>query len=190
MSIGEPESRLDAWERREQPFIAVLPYVMLIISVILTVIIKGDGGVAAMLPDLGLAALTAAWMLWFFTLHPAWRERRLLMAAFFAGLIALTAVLVVHDPWFGFFSFTVYFYAFWLPAGWQRVLGVCAVALITAAIAIYIVIICINITIAGTLIWIGSEQNDRRKRAVAELRRPTASSRQRCWRTRGCTSSC
>ena len=50
-----------------------LPYVLLAVLVLVTVIAKhGARGVPAI--DLALCALAAAWMLWMFTLHPAWRD--------------------------------------------------------------------------------------------------------------------
>ncbi|HET9972613.1 MAG TPA: hypothetical protein VFQ68_30555 [Streptosporangiaceae bacterium] len=51
-----------------------------------------------MRPALGLAALAGAWLPWFYTLHPRRRERPLLMAVFFTGLVVLMAVLVMRDP--------------------------------------------------------------------------------------------
>ena len=180
-----PSDRLDWWERREQPVLAVFPYVMLAISTLATVIIKFSGGLVPLLPDLGLCVATAAWMAWFFPLHPGWRDRPRIMAVFFPGLVVLMAILVIRDPWFGFFTFTGYFFVFWLPGRRWRVLGVCAVASITGTsqngglpwtgggpVFFWIAIMLVNITVAGTLTWFGwvsSEQNDRRKQVVADL---------------------
>jgi signal transduction histidine kinase len=181
----EPPSRLERWERREQPVLAALPYVMLAFATLATVVIKFSGGLAAMLPDLGLSAFTAVWMAWFFPLHPGWRERPRVMGVFFVGLLVLMATLVIRDPWFGFFTFTGYFFVFWLATGRVRLLGVLAVATITGTsqngglpkhagmpVVFWIAIVLINMTIAGTLTWFGwvsSEQNDRRKQALTDL---------------------
>ncbi len=47
-------------------------------------------------------------MLWFVTLHRRWRDRRRLMVVFFAGLVVISAVLVLNNPVYGFFSWTGY----------------------------------------------------------------------------------
>ncbi|MEP7026901.1 MAG: sensor histidine kinase, partial [Actinomycetota bacterium] len=162
-----------------------LPFVMLAVATIATIVIKFSGGFVAMLPDLALAAATGAWMAWFFPLHPAWRDRPRLMGIFFTVLVILMATLVIRDPWFGFYTFTGYFFAFWLPAGRLRVAGVCAVAAVTGTsqngglpqhggwpVVFWIAIVLINVSVAGTLTWFGwvsSEQNDRRKQALADL---------------------
>ena len=70
-------------------------------------------------------------MLFGFTLHPAWRDRPRWMAVFFPVLVVLMAVLVVRAPIFGFFTFTGYFFTYWLPLGKWRILGVMAVAVLT-----------------------------------------------------------
>jgi signal transduction histidine kinase len=184
-SSSGPADRLDWWERREQPVISALPFVMLTVSTLATVIIEFSSGLVAMLPDLGLSVATAAWLAWFFPLHPGWRDRPKVMAVFFPVLVALMAALVIRDPWFGFFTFTGYFFVFYLPERRWRILGVVAVAAITGTsqngglpwtgggmVFFWIAIMLVNITVAGTLTWFGwvsSEQNDRRKQAVADL---------------------
>src|SRR5216684_5175789 len=183
MNMPESDSRLEAWERWERPAIAALPYVMLTITTGIGLIIY-TGSEGALLIDLGLVGL-AAGLLVTFTLWRAVRERPTFMAVFFTALVIVMAFLVIRTPWFGFFTFTGYFYAYYLPLGWQRLLGVAAVALVTgtsqngglprhtlAAIAIWVVIVCINLLVAEGLTWFGwvsSEQNDRRKRLVIEL---------------------
>src|ERR1700722_5055209 len=87
-------ARLDLWERREAPVIAALPYVMLVVTS--AVAIPIDPRPRAMAVYLGAAGLTAAWMLFGFTLHPAWRERPGWMAVFFTVLVLLGAVLVIQ----------------------------------------------------------------------------------------------
>ncbi len=186
MSTPGLPGHLESWERLEQPAFAVLPYVMLVIVASMTVIIKWGEPTGGMLIDLGLAAATALWMLWAFTLHPAWRERPRWIVTFFAVLAILMALLVLRAPWYGFFTFTGYFFAFYLPGSKARVAGVACIAMITAtsqngglpkewtfgATALYVVIICINVGIASALTWFGwvsAQQNDQRKLMVEEL---------------------
>ena len=165
---------------------AALPYVMLVIVASMTVVLKWGESAGDLLIDLGLAAAAGAWMLWNFTLHPAWRQRPRRMVVFFIVLAILMALLVLRAPWYGFFTFTGYLYAFYLPAGRLRAAGVVLIALITAtsqngglpkhwtagAVSIYLVIICINVGVAGALTWFGwvsAQQNDQRKQMVEEL---------------------
>jgi signal transduction histidine kinase len=186
MSIPRQPAQLEAWERWEQPAFAVLPYVMLVIVASMTVVVKWGESTGDLLIDLGLAAAAGLWMLWGFTLHPAWRHRPRRMAVFFIVLAILMALLVLRAPWYGFFTFTGYFFAFYLPGSRARLAGVAVIALITAtsqngglpkhwtagAIAIYLVIICINVGVAGALTWFGwvsAQQNDQRKQMVEEL---------------------
>jgi signal transduction histidine kinase len=183
MSMPESDSRLEAWERWERPAIAALPYLMLTITTIVGLIIyTGSDGV--LLIDLGLVGL-AAGLLVTFTLWRAVREKPAFMAVFFTAMIMVMALLVIRSPWFGFFTFTGYFYAYYIPVGKWRLVAVAAVALVTgtsqngglprhtlAAIAVWVVIVCINLLIAEAFTWFGwvsSEQNDRRKRLVTEL---------------------
>ncbi len=177
-------ARLDLWERLEQPALAVLPYIMLVVSVVATVFIEHGAG-RSLLIDLALSALAAVWMLWLFTLHPAWRERPRVMAVFFVVLLVIAAVLVIRAPWYGFFAYTMYFFAFWLPAGKWRLVAVLSVAWVAAtsqdgglpephasAVAGYVVLIAVNMFLVSGLTWfalVGAEQNERRKVAVADL---------------------
>src|SRR3569833_3172503 len=97
----------------------VMPYVLLAALTGATVVVRRSSG-DPLVVDLVLCALTGAWMLWMFTLHPAWRERPRVMGLFLAVLIALMAILVIRDPWFGMFTPAGYIYAFRLlswPAG-------------------------------------------------------------------------
>jgi signal transduction histidine kinase len=186
MRIRRPSAQLELWERWEQPAMAALPYVMLVIVASMTVAIKWGESTGDLLIDLGLAAAAGAWMLWNFTLHPAWRRRPRRMVVFFVVLAILMALLVLRAPWYGFFTFTGYLYAFYLPTGRARAAGVALIALITATsqngglpkhwtagpVVIYLVIICINVVVAGALTWFGwvsAQQNDQRKQMVEEL---------------------
>ncbi|MEY9845858.1 sensor histidine kinase [Streptacidiphilus sp. MAP5-3] len=110
----------------------VVPYLLLGLLVLVTVAEKaGSPTQRGSLPvDLLLCGAAAAWMLWVFTLHPAWRERPHLMAGFFVVLIAITAALVVRDPWFGFFTPAGYIYAFRLLRWPVQLVGVGAVAVV------------------------------------------------------------
>ncbi|QKG19175.1 sensor histidine kinase [Actinomadura verrucosospora] len=184
MAGPTPLTRLDTREQRRMPIVTVVPYVLLAVLTVFTAILKSsDAG--SLLVDLGLCALAGAWMLWMFTLHPAWRERSTEMAVFFVGLLMITAVLVARDSWFGFFTPAAYIYAFSLLRWPWRLLGVAAVAVVAGTAqasgvdkstplgwAIVTAILAVNVLImsAATWVgWVGDKQNDQRIQALADL---------------------
>ena len=70
MSRSVPHIWLEARESRRRQVVSVLPYALLAILVVVTVIIK-HSAVGSLLIDLALCTLASVWMLWMFTLHPA-----------------------------------------------------------------------------------------------------------------------
>jgi signal transduction histidine kinase len=160
-----PDSPLDtmpAWRRRT---LITLPYVLLAFLVIVTASIKHSAW-GSLRIDLALCGLAAVWILGMFTLRPAWRQRPRIMAVFVAGLIAVLAVLVVRDPWFGFFTPAAYVYTFALIRWPWRLAGVTAVAIVAATaqtsgadkttaggLAIYFAAIVINVVPMCGLAW-------------------------------------
>lgn len=124
-----PESRRSLW-------LTVVPYVLLGVLTVVTVIVRWSAG-AALYVDLGLCGFAAAWMLWMFTLHPAWRDRTPLMVVFLVVLFAVMTVLVVRDPWFGVFAPVGYFYVFrLLPWPWL-LLGAAGVGIVAGTAQAY-----------------------------------------------------
>jgi signal transduction histidine kinase len=196
MTTPEPESLtpqperqhsalpLEPWDSRQSWLVSLLPYCMLGVSVLLTLFVTTDSPQTTRFL-LVVAAVTAGWMLWMFTLHPTWRDRPAVMAVFFVGLVALMVMLVIRGPWFGFFTFTGYFYARFLARNSWRIAGLVAVAVVTgtaqnggipkataAAIATYIIILLVNIGVAGALTWFAWMSNDqsvKRAQGLAEL---------------------
>jgi signal transduction histidine kinase len=180
-----PLTRLDEVGRRLLPLIKFGPYVLLGILVIFTAVAKRGSG-ASLVIDLALCALAAAWMLWMFTLHPAWRVRPRVMAVFFTVFIVIMAVLVARDPWFGFFTPAGYVYAFTiLPWPW-RLPGVAAVAAVAAiaqtggmhrasvfGVIVLAAVLAINaVPMCGLawMDWTSDKHADEREDALAEVR--------------------
>lgn len=128
MSTPDSPVRKGGHDERLLPLVTVVPYALLAVLVIVTVIIKwGAGG--SLLIDLALCAAVALWILCMFSLRRDRWERAGSMGVFFAGLAVLIGVLVIRDPWFGLFTPASYFYAFGiLPWPW-RLPGIAAVAL-------------------------------------------------------------
>lgn len=181
---AQPDTTLDLWDRHEEQVLDLLPYVLLAMSTV-GAIATDIGTASKVLVDGGVAAATALWMLWMFTLHPAWRERRARMAVFFAVLMALTAILVINDPIFGFFSWTGYIWTVRVLRGDWRFAGVAATALVTGTsqhgglpsgsagswIA-WVAIVLVNFGLASGFTWLGwtrEEEREVRRQAIEEL---------------------
>ena len=184
MSHPMPLTRLDEVGRRLLPLIKYGPYVLLGGLVVFTVAGGWASGTSLAI-DLALCGLAGAWMLWMFTLHPAWRVRPRVMAVFFIGFTVIMAVLVIRDPWFGFLTPAGYLYAFTvLPWPW-RLPGVAAVAAVAAlaqtggvhrvtpfGVIIYVAVLAINVVpICGLawMDWTGDMHAEQREQTLAEL---------------------
>jgi signal transduction histidine kinase len=184
VSIPRTLSRLEVWERREAPAFRILPLALLAVCTVLSVVILGWGPRAAL--DVGLSVAAAVWTVALVIVRPGWvDERPRLMAVFFVVLIALMAALVLSSGWYGFYSWTGYFYAYRCLRGRWRFAGMAAVAVVTAtaqaggvpgaeaaAVLIYAIVVLINLAAVAVVTlfsWIGDEQRRRSEQAVAEL---------------------
>lgn len=105
MTSPTERSLLEAW-RQGWPFPgAIAPFAVLVVAAT-SALSKQWGSVPV---NLTLCAVAAVWML--IPLHPALHKRIPVMAVFLAGLLAITAVLISRDPWFGFFVVAGYGYS-------------------------------------------------------------------------------
>jgi signal transduction histidine kinase len=109
--------------------LTVAPYVLLACLTAVTILIKRDQP-GSLVVDLVLCSLVGLWTLGMFTLRPARRTDPRAMGVFITGFLVLLAVLVVRDPWFGFFTPAGYFYTFILLPWPVELAGVGAVAVI------------------------------------------------------------
>jgi signal transduction histidine kinase len=181
--VLESTEQLDVWERRLDALARAIPYVALLLSTVLYVVTPGDSA-QVKLVNLAIAGVAAGWMLWWFTLHPAWRGRPAAMAVFFVGLLVCYAVLALRNPLFGFFAFAGYIYALEvLPGRWKFAgVAVNAVPAATslsggiprdaAAVGIFLVVVTITVGLSCVLVFLGhvtSEQSRRRKEMVRQL---------------------
>lgn len=179
MSSPTERSLLEAW-RHGWPFPGtIVAYAMLGVLAI-SAASPQWGSVPV---NLALCAVAAVWML--IPLHPALRKRARVMAVFIAGLIAITAILVVRDPWFGFFVVAGYGYSIRLmPWPWSLpCIGAFCVLAATAqtwsvnkatpaGLAAYLAVIALNTLAVCGIAWFlhGIEKaHDQRKRALDEL---------------------
>ncbi|MFC6093578.1 sensor histidine kinase [Saccharothrix lopnurensis] len=187
---AELREEFDRWERRESAILKALPYPLLVISLLFT-LLQPLWAAQAHLPSvLGLSTVLTAWVLWFHTLHPESHGNRPLMGLYYAGLVALTACLVLLTPWFGFFAFIGYVHAFQHLRGRWRYVGV-AVTSAVAAIS-YVggaagitadewwkwpavsTITAVLATAAFHADVMSDRRNHRQKRALVELHRTNA----------------
>jgi len=195
MSETKPMSRreewLEFWERREAPFLRVLPYVLLLLCTAFDVATRHGFG-AGMRVDLALVAAAGLVMTAMDRIdrRVSWTEPQAAVGpvtgtAVFAVLLGLSAALVIRQPLYGFYTWTGYFWAWRLFTGRGRLIGVVLVAAVTAisqtgagpynsvyAIGGLVVVYLINASVASALTWfgwIGNEQQQRRAREVSAL---------------------
>jgi signal transduction histidine kinase len=143
----------------------VLPYGMLTFCVLVSYSLRTSAP-GVLLAGLIISVLTAAWMLWMFTLHPAWRRRPRTMAVFITVLIVLGALLILDNTLFGLFTFTIYFFVIRFLRWPWRLPGAAAVGLLAATsqaygvdkstvggAAIYLIIVVVNVAVALAYTW-------------------------------------
>ncbi|WP_193105381.1 sensor histidine kinase [Brachybacterium sp. FME24] len=133
MSIeAELGEELDRWERREHAVIMALPFLLLAVSTLITLLQAVREAPVHVPAVLGLTVATAIWVFWFITLHPRWHRSGPLMGLYYAGLMALAAGLVVLAPWYGIFAFVGYVHAFVVLTGRWRYVGLVTTSMIMA----------------------------------------------------------
>jgi signal transduction histidine kinase len=183
-STMPPQAGPATLDERDHPVLDVLPYGMLVFCVLLSFSFD-EPGPHARLAGLILSGLSAAWILWMYTLHPAWRRRPRVMAVFITVLLVLGALLIVDNTLFGIYTFTIYFFVLrYLVWPW-RLLGAAAVGLLAATsqaygvnkdtlagVVIYLVIVAVNVTIFVGYTWsrwTTTMLDERRRQALEEL---------------------
>jgi signal transduction histidine kinase len=117
---------LDTWRRGASARTTIAQFVIL---AALTPSALG-GHFGSVRTNLLLCLVAAVWSL--AALHPALRRCAPVMAVFVAGVVAISFVLVIRDPWFGFYAYAGYSYSIvLLPWPWQ-LSGVAATAIVAA----------------------------------------------------------
>ena len=179
-----PQAGPAALDERYHKVLDVLPYGALAFCVLLSFSFD-EPGPHALLAGLILSALSAAWIGWMYTLHPAWRRRPRVMVVFVVVLTVLGALLIVDDTLFGIYTFTIYFFVLrYLVWPW-RLLGAAAVGLLAATsqaygvnkdtfagVVIYLVIVAVNVAIFLGYTWsrwTTTVLDDRRRQALEDL---------------------
>ncbi|WP_439658367.1 sensor histidine kinase [Lentzea sp. HUAS TT2] len=133
MSVeAELREEFERWERKESAVLRVLPYPLLAVSVVFTLLQPLWDAPVHFPAVLGLSTVLAAWVAWFHTAHPEWHDHERLMGLYYAGLVTITACLVLLTPWFGFFAFIGYVHAFQYLKGRWRYVGVAVTSAVSA----------------------------------------------------------
>ncbi|GAA3021799.1 sensor histidine kinase [Streptosporangium longisporum] len=110
--------RLDRWERLLERQMAAVPYVLLLVSAVLSLLTGGDPWITTV-----LVAVAIAWM---------WLVPR--GAVYVAGLVVLIGLLCTQEVWFAtFFAFIGYLHSWQYLKGRWRPVGVTATAAISVA---------------------------------------------------------
>ncbi|GAA1019001.1 MULTISPECIES: sensor histidine kinase [Amycolatopsis] len=125
---GDLREEFDRWEQAQAATFTALPYVLLAISVTITLL---------QLPEhlpvvLELSAAAVLLLLWFHSFHSEWHRNRSLMAGYYTGLLAIAAGLAALAPWYCLFAFVGYPQAFEYLTGRWRYAGAAATAVISA----------------------------------------------------------
>lgn len=179
----------DAWEQRENKAFQLLPYLLLGIAVVIS-LLQWDSQFRPRV-SLLLAVVAAAWTWWFMTRHPSWMESRpRLMVLFYLGFLGLAAGMIADAPWYAVYAWIGFIHSFECLRGRWRFLGMAACAMLmasaqlggfakiaTVGVATWAAIVLINFVVAGGFTYFGSlssEQNVKRKRALAELEQTNA----------------
>ncbi|WP_189156072.1 sensor histidine kinase [Lentzea pudingi] len=171
---------LDRWERRLVSIARVIPYFVLTVTTVLYSIFTTHS-VAERWFTYGVVAFGFVWMLWWFTLHPAWHKRAGLMAVFVGGMVVFYAVLGMREHWFGAVSYAVYIHASeFLRGRWMFVVVGLTAGLATLSLfggypsdapAAFWLLLLVFVVLACTFTYVGhvtTEQSRLRKELLDE----------------------
>jgi signal transduction histidine kinase len=172
------------WEVRYARALAVIPYVLLGASTVLSQA-QPYSTARDRLEVLGLAAAAAVWLLLLYTLPPAgWRARTDLMLLFLAGLLVLSALLIGRSQYFIAFACTGFILPVFLLPTVPAFLVVPATSFVIylappdssfrslGALPLLLFIVALQAFAIGGSSFMGaklSEQQEQRNRLLAEL---------------------
>jgi signal transduction histidine kinase len=183
---AELRAEFDRYERRETKLFKVLPYFLLAVATVITVLQPLWNEPVNYSAVLSLTAAATAWLLWFHTLHPEWHDNGPMMGLYYSGWVVLAFGLVALAPWYGFFTFAGYPQAFQYLKGRWRYGGVAATATVASMSYLggwnsmvennlwlgWLLLAVIVSALAGAFSYfaeMADQRNDRQKRALTEL---------------------
>lgn len=161
-----------------------LPYLLIAVLAVTTLPLSPVSG-AGLAVDASLCVLAALWLLFMYTLSPR-QAGSARMAVFVAGLIVVTAALVIRDSWFGFYAAVCFGYSrALLRWPWQQA-GAAATAVIAAIsqtagmtaslslqVTIFVFVVALDLFLMCSLMWLlwdRDEQVRENERAARETR--------------------
>jgi signal transduction histidine kinase len=154
-------ARLGSWRPKQiNVATAGFPYVLLAVLAATSFKLRAVG-LTSHYVTLMLCGVAALWMLFMHTLPPA-KRRPALFPVFVAGLMAITAVLVVRSSWFGFFTTVCGSYTLRLPRLRTQLAGGAFIALMgaisqtedsQAPLLIHLTLFCAAFAIDLLLVW-------------------------------------
>jgi signal transduction histidine kinase len=183
---AELRDEFDRWERKETAFVRLMPFPLLAVSFLITMLQPIWGVRQVYVPVVvGLTLAAAVWVLWLYTLHPEWHQNNSRMALYFTGLMVLALCLVVLSPWYGFFVFVGYVHAFPCLRGRWRYVGVAATACVASVSyvggaqninditwGVWGLVALVSVVLSGTASYFADmtdQRNLKQKQALAEL---------------------
>ena len=171
---------LGRWESRLVSIARVIPYFVLTVTTVLYSIFTAQSAPERWF-TYGVVAFGFVWMMWWFTLHPAWHQRTGLMAVFVAGMVVFYAVLGMREHWFGAVSYAVYIYASEVLRGrWMFFVVALTAGLATLSLfggypsdapAAFWLLLLVFVVVACTFTYVGhvtTEQSRMRKELLEE----------------------
>ncbi|MEV0395533.1 sensor histidine kinase [Polymorphospora rubra] len=181
---AELREEFDRWERREYAVVNVLPYLLLAVSTVITLLQPIWGVRVHLGAVLGLTLAATIWVAWFHA-RPRWHRNGPLMSLYYTGLMVLGAALVALAPWYGIFTFVGYVHAFLLLRGRWQYVGVAATSMVQALGYVgglagiradgwweWLVLALVTTVLAGAFFHfaaMGHQRNDQQRRALVEL---------------------
>jgi signal transduction histidine kinase len=180
-----PSSRDDnIWERRYFKALEIAPYVLLGVSLLLS-LTPPSQSIEDRLVTIGLSALAAAWVLGMYTLPPAWWRRNTgAMLAYFVGLLVIGGILESRSGFFIAFVITGFLQAFIVLPTMLAFLGVAATSCVIyltppnagwrfpEALPVLLFIVGLQTITVGGGSYMGARitlESDKRKRLVSDL---------------------
>jgi signal transduction histidine kinase len=176
----------DSWWQQKPVIVTAegVPYLLLLILSASIFTLTDEHG-TELLINVSVCVATALWMLGMHTLNPARHQRSGRAAAFVAGLLVLTAVLVIRDSWFGFFAVVCFGYSrALLRWPWQMAAagGTAVIAALSQTtglqvsilthLAVFFIALALYALFLPSLMWLlweREEQLARHKKAADEL---------------------
>jgi signal transduction histidine kinase len=166
MTSPVPQDPINPDPLMQHRVLDILPYGMLAVCVVLSLALPNPGPKAEGIA-LILSILSAAWVLFMYNLHPAWRYRPRVMALFITVLLVLGAGLVLDETLFGLYTFTILFYVIrYLLWPW-RLLGAAAIGFLQGTsqaygenkdtaegLLVYLIIVAVNAGVLIAFVWI------------------------------------